>query len=260
MAVIAVTSGIFGAGKTTVAINLAAALARSQRRVVLFDATLGSSMLAQRLGLSQQPTPAVGPYGVQVVAPRVGEIRRRPTRNEMRELSAFIHALDAETDYVVVDTPTSASVLAGIASSVDNAVVVTGAYPRATDRTVGVIRRLLTVRIGVDIGIVVNGATAHDEGERVGRVVAEVAGQRLDRDIELYGVVTADPDLARAQMMQRAVVECRPQANSSRCFQALASQVVRTGPSGGGGLSRFAPLQPDTAVATAPQMEARQCA
>ena len=260
MAVIAVTSGTAGVGKTTVAINLAAALGRLQRRVVLFDATPGSSTLAQRLGLSRQPTPAIGPHGVQVVAPHVGGIRRRPTRNEMRELAAFIHALDTETEYVVVDLPTSASALSGIASSIDDVIVVTGTNPRATDRTVGVIRRLMARRTRADVGIVVNGVTTHDEGEQAGRVVTEVARQRLDRDIELYGVVTADPDLARAQMMQRAVVECRPQADSSRCFQALASQVARTGPSGGGGLSRFDPLQPDTAISPARLLEARQCA
>lgn len=260
MAVIAVTSGASGAGKTTVAINLAAALGRLQRRVVLFDATPGSSTLAQRLGLSEQPTPTTGPHGVQVVAPLVGGIRRRPTRSEMRELSRFIHALDTETDFVVVDTPTSASLLAGIAPSVDDVVVVTSAHLRATDRTVGVVRRLIVTRTRADVGIVVNGVTAHDEGERVGRVVAEMAAQRLDRDIEFYGVVTADPDLARAQMMQRAVVECRPHADSSRCFQALASQVARTGPSGGGGTSRFARFQRNTAVAPTQWMEARQCA
>ena len=259
MAVIAVTSGTPGAGKTTVAINLAAALGRLQRRVVLFDATPGSSTLARRLGLSQQPIPARGPHGVHVVAPHVGR-RRRTTRNEMRDLSTFIHVLDAETDYVVVDTPTSANVLTGIASSIDDVVVVTGAHPPAIDRTVGVIRRFIAMRTGGEVGIVVNGAITHDEGERVGRVVAELAGQRLDRDVELYGVVTADPNLARAQMMQRAVVECRPHADSSRCFQALASQVARTGPWGGGGLSRFAPLRPDIVVSPARQMEVRQCA
>ena len=259
MAVIAVTSGTPGAGKTTVAINLAAALGRLQRRVVLFDAT-PSSTLAQRLGLSRQPTPAIGPHGVQVVTPHVGGRRQRLTRSEMRELSAFIHALDAETDYVVVDTPTSASVLTGIASSIDDVVLVTAPHLPATDRTVGAIRRLLATRTGADEGIVVNGVSVHDEGERVGRVVAEMASQRLDRSVELYGIVTADPDLARAQMMQRAVVECRPQADSSRCFQALASQVARTGPWGGGGLSRFAPLHPGTAAVSARPMEAQQCA
>ena len=52
MAVIAVTSGTSGAGKTTVAVNLSAALGQLQRRVVLVDATPGPSTVARRLGLS----------------------------------------------------------------------------------------------------------------------------------------------------------------------------------------------------------------
>ena len=258
MAVIAVTSGTSGAGKTTVAINLAAALGRLQRRVVLFDATPGPSSVAQRLGLSQQSLPATGPYGVQVVTQHLGRARRRLTPNEMTELATFIHALDAETDYVVVDTPTSPSALTGVASYADDVLVVTDVHTPDTRRTVGVIRRIGAGRSPASIGIVVNGVAAYEEGERVGRKV-KVACQRLEGRVELCGVVAADPDLARAQMMQRAVVECGPQSSSSRCFQMLARQVVRTGPSGGGGLSRFAGLGSDT-VLTPVQREARQCA
>lgn len=259
MAVIAVTSGTSGAGKTTVAVNLSAALGQLQRRVVLVDAIPGSSTVARRLGLSQQPVPACGPHGIQVVTPHSGKPDRRLTRKELMELATFIHALDAEADYVIVDTPTSANAVNAIASAADGVVVVTGAHARATDRTVGVIRRLGAVRPDLDVAIVVNGVTDHDEGERVGRAVSEAARQRLSRHVELYGVVMADPDLARSQMMQRAVVECRPHAYSTRSFQALARQVVQTGPSGGGGFSRFAQIQSDTAVTPA-HMEARQCA
>src|SRR5579863_2649022 len=54
--VIAVTGGKGGVGKTSVAVNLATALAKLQRRVVLLDGDLGLANADVFLGLSPQYT------------------------------------------------------------------------------------------------------------------------------------------------------------------------------------------------------------
>ena len=54
--VIAVTSGKGGTGKTTVAVNLATALAQSGKRVLLFDGDLGLANVDVLLGLTPKCT------------------------------------------------------------------------------------------------------------------------------------------------------------------------------------------------------------
>ena len=261
MAVIAVTSGTTGAGKTTVATNLAAVLGRVQRRVVLFDATPGPSVAARRLGLLERLDQTACSGDVRVVTPNVRPGGRGLTARQTAELAEFIRALSTEADDVIVDTATFSSSVASLVACADAIALVSATHRSATSRAVSVIRRISTMGSRAAIGLVVNGMTDREDGERAFRVVADASRRRLNRNVEAYGAVTADPDVARAQMMQRAVVDCRPDAPASRCFEALARRIANRGPSGGGGPSQFP--QSDWDMALSPSswpMETRKCA
>ena len=177
------------------------------------------------------------------------------------ELAEFVRALATEADHVVVDTSTFSRSVASLVTNADAIALVSTTHGPATSRAVSVIRRIRTMGSRAAIGLVVNGMTDREDGERTFRVVADATRRRLNQTVEAYGAVTADPDVARAQMMQRAVVDCRPDAPASRCFEALARRIANRGPSGGGGLSRFPQSDWDTALSPSYRpMEARECA
>lgn len=113
---IAVASGKGGVGKTTVAVNLAAVLARSGARVGLLDADIYGPNVPVMMGLEGMPAPVNGKmipaeaYGVKVmsmaflVQPGQPLIWRGPMLHSA--IRQFIADVDwGELDYLVVDLP-----------------------------------------------------------------------------------------------------------------------------------------------------------
>jgi len=123
-----------GIGTTTVALNVAAALARSHGRVIATELAPGCAGF--RLQLQKVPTPDQSclfrldagqinrreltsrlvqlPYGVQVLfGPRAGE---DPGTMEPEQAEALFQAARQQSDYVVVDLPPLSSPLARIAA------------------------------------------------------------------------------------------------------------------------------------------------
>lgn len=242
--IVMVTSGTPGAGKTTVAINLAVALAGFNRRVCVVDAALGCGDVIVRLGMSGgdglgdvvfhgrnvRDLLAVGPHGIRVLPD--GLKHRGPlTARESNRLEVALEAIADRADFVIVDTGAGSPKL--IETLADRTVVVTSIERRAADATAALVRRLSGLQPLADLGLVVNGV--HDDAE------GDVLFGRLDRivrrssrcHLEYYGHVAFDPEVRRALMRQRAVVECRPHAPASRCFRALATRLSERGPSGG---------------------------
>jgi len=113
---IAVASGKGGVGKTTVAVNLAAVLARSGARVGLLDADIYGPNVPVMMGLESMPAPVNGKmippeaYGVKVmsmaflVEPGQPLIWRGPMlHSAIRQFIADVEW--GELDYLVVDLP-----------------------------------------------------------------------------------------------------------------------------------------------------------
>ena len=249
MPIVAVTSGTRGAGKTTVAVNIAAALARLQRRVVLLDTVEGESHVARALGLPQDALPARVPPGVHVLPPSTD--------------GSLIRGLASDSDFVILDIWDVTHEALSLASSAKRIVIVTAGDRTATDRAFGVVRRLAATGTRADVGVVVNAVSRTDDGAHAFRVIESATNHRLGRRLEAYGVVTTDPNIRRAQMMQQPVVNCRPHAPSSRCFEAIARRIAYGGPSDGAGLRRLSLVgfsETLSLPSTRPALEVRKCA
>lgn len=118
--VILVTSTLAGEGKTTIAINIAAALVRDGQRVLLVDADLHSQSVARALGEANDCNSLLDCVGSKPVsvfscirtseAQKVDFISGRNTDQRhytlnINKVNSLLEELRTQYDYIVIDTP-----------------------------------------------------------------------------------------------------------------------------------------------------------
>jgi flagellar biosynthesis protein FlhG len=264
---LAITSGKGGVGKSSVAVNLAVALARLRHRVLLLDADFGLGNVDVLMGLAptahvghvltgEKPIREVivpGPCGVQVI----------PASSGMPQLTALSDgqwdrlgdALDEvadEFDYVLIDTG------AGISDTVveairlaSRAIVVTQLEPTAVVDAYALIKLLSTTDPAQEIEIVVNNARDASEAQLVFTQLQVASTRFLKRRIHFAGFIAHDPAVRDAVLVQRPIVDHLPQSPASRCFRILASRLAGAAPERAPGLrlvrpTSTAPVTPGT--------------
>ena len=249
--VIAVTGGKGGVGKTSVAVNLAAALA-ANRRVVLLDGDLGLANVDVFLGLSPRYTLAHvlsgertldeilidAPQGFHIVPAASGaaHLATLDAATHLGLVQAF-SALATRVDVLIVDTA------AGIAHGVtqfsqaaqqvmvvicDEPASLTDAYAlvKVLSRNHGVRRFRVLANMTRTIGM----------GEELFRRFERVTARFLDVVLDFVGEVPDDDCLRRAVRAQRTVFDLYPSSPAARAFKRLAGRAgswpVPAGPRG----------------------------
>jgi flagellar biosynthesis protein FlhG len=254
---IAVTSGKGGVGKTSVVINLAVALARLRNRVAILDADFGLGNVDVLLGLAPpshlghllagekeiEDIMVSGPLGVQVI-PASSGLRDLTAlkRDQWTRLNDSLERVCQSLDYLLIDTA------AGVSDNViqlllaaQRVMVVTSLEPTAMVDAYATIKILTACDAEKDIAILVNGARDADEGELVYRQLEVAAARFLHRGLRYFGYVPFDPAVREAVLVQRPIVDHRPQSPASRCFRMLASRIANLGPGQGPGLRLVPP-------------------
>jgi flagellar biosynthesis protein FlhG len=256
-ATIAVTSGKGGVGKTSVVVNLAVALARLRNRVGILDADFGLGNVDVLLGLAPEnhlghlltgekdieEIIVRGPLGVQII----------PASSGLRELTALTEAqwlrlaqglerVCRQLDFLLIDTAAGVSDnVVELLLSAQRVLIVTSLEPSAMVDAYAMAKVLTTAEPGKEIGVLVNGARDGDEAELVFRQLDLATSRFLQRGLRYYGFVPFDPAVREAVLVQRPIVDHRPQSPASRCFRVLASKIAALSPVGGPGLRLVPP-------------------
>jgi len=258
--VVAVTSGKGGVGKSTVAVNLAAALSRAGQRVGILDADLNGPSVAKMLGLRGQPVrlapdgarggemlrPAPGPCGLRVQSMdfflqgnqpldwdgEAGEGAALRSAMEQAALADLLGFTDwGELDVLVVDLPPGADRLPALArwlppTSAALAVTIpTQVAMLAVERG---LRRAHALRFPV-IGIVENFASAvcprcGEEAPLYREAAAEALADATA--VPVVARIPFDPRLALAADAGRVFLEGEGVASpAGRALVALADTV-----------------------------------
>lgn len=243
--VIAITSGKGGVGKTNLTVNLAIAMTRIGRRVLVIDADLGMANVDVVLGTASkhhllhllQPEIGLkdvliqGPYGIRYISggsaiERVLEF----SPEERKRLMDKLAECEAMADIVLVDTG------AGLGQNVldfilaaDEVILVTTPEPTALTDAYAVMKAYNMYASKKDLKIVVNRVYDESESEEVLMKLRRTSEKFLSLPINGLGAIYEDRSVMNAVKRQAPLLEAYPDAMAARCIEAIAKNILYGG-------------------------------
>jgi ATP-binding protein involved in chromosome partitioning len=241
--ILAVSSGKGGVGKSTVAVNVAVALARDGARVGLMDADIYGPNVPRMVGVFEKP-PVVGgkiqpleAYGVKLMSLGFLVERDAPAiwRGPiiMKIVTQFLRDVDwGELDFLIVDLPPGTG---DAQLSLVQATQVSGAVIVTTPQEVAVGDALrgakMFERVGVPVvGVVENmGAFTDPETGRRYELFSSGGGERLAEEIgvPLLGSVPLQPRLAEQADAGQPVLVASPNSPAAESLRRIAAELRR---------------------------------
>jgi ATP-binding protein involved in chromosome partitioning len=241
--ILAVSSGKGGVGKSTVAVNVAVALAQDVARVGLMDADIYGPNVPRMFGVFDKP-PVIGgkiqpleAHGVKLMSLGFLVERDAPAiwRGPiiMKIVTQFLRDVDwGELDYLIVDLPPGTG---DAQLSLVQATQVSGAVIVTTPQEVAVGDALrgakMFERVGVPVIGVVENMSAFvdpDTGRRY-ELFSAGGGQRLADEVgvPLLGTVPLQPGLAEQADHGQPVIVASPQSAAAQSLRAIAAALGR---------------------------------
>ncbi len=243
--VIAVTSGKGGVGKTNLVTNMAIAMGRMGKNVLVFDADLSLANVDIILGLAPdyhighvfsgerrlEEVLVEGPAGIKILPASSGvhELTLLADWQKMALLEQM-DSLGDRLDVLFIDTA------AGIGSNViyfnlaaQERVVVVTPEPTSITDAYALIKVLFTRHQEREFKILVNETRSEKEGKEVYRKLVSVADRFLTGvSLDYLGHVPLDASLPKAVRRQEAVVEIFPESPASRQIVQLARDLLNS--------------------------------
>ncbi len=255
--VIAVTSGKGGVGKTNSVANLAVALSRMGKKVMLLDADLGLGNLDVLLGLTPkynighilrgektlEEVIIKGPADIMILPATSGIQEFTDLSPEERlTITSHLEGLEKDIDILIIDTG------AGISNNVlffnmaaHEIIVVVSPEPTSLTDAYALMKVLLRKYGERSFKLLVNTVKTRKEGLEVYRKISLACERFLNISVDYLGSILYDEKVPRAVINQRAVVEMFPNTQASRCYQEIAKELCQCPPSTSikGGLQLF---------------------
>ena len=243
---ILVASGKGGVGKSTVATNLAMALAKSGQATGLLDADIYGPSIPTMMGRTESPRPAenkqiIPPMKLGVKLMSIGYLVdpsqamgvARPDARRRRRRSSFKTCSGASLDYLIVDLPPGTG---DIQPTLAQKFKVTGAVLVTTPQKVAivdVIRAKTDVRQGAHSApsaMIENMSyfLCPDNGKRYdifGYGGGESAARELG--IDFLGRIPIEPAVRECGDAGEPIVSAFPQSESAKSFTAIAAELAK---------------------------------
>jgi flagellar biosynthesis protein FlhG len=244
----AITSGKGGVGKTFIAANLAAALARQGQRVLVLDADLGLANLDVVLNLFPKITlhdvfsgkaalndailPAPGGFSVLLAGSGMVEYSRM-TPEVREQLQKVIDQVAPRFDHVLLDTGAGISdVVLYTVSLAREVLIVATPEPTSLTDAYATVKVLATTQGRRVVKLVVNQVRHAGEGRTVRQQLQQVLDRyvspALDMPIrlDLMGEIPLDSAVRDSVLRRQLMLEHLPGAPAAIAMVALATKII----------------------------------
>lgn len=245
---ITIASGKGGVGKTWVSVSLAHALARSGKKILLFDGDLGLANVDIQLGIMPEKdlgmritgqcsmsdivTPYVEKSGSFDIVPgksgsgALGSL----SQDVLNNLKADLIQMTAHYDYVLLDL--AAGVDASVATLSRHKgrvlVVMTGDPTSLTD-AYAFIKLTHMSNPAAHIEIVVNNVPSRRDGERAYEALKRACEGFLKISPPLAAIIRQDSRVAESIRAQTPLLARHPQAEAAKDLEILSSHLIKSG-------------------------------
>lgn len=241
--VVTVTSGKGGVGKTSLSINLAIALSKIGKRVIVLDADFGLANIEVMLGMRPEYTLAdlifkgmeikdivtMGPERIGFISCGSGiKELTNLTKEQLFSVTCGLNSLDSIADIIIVDTGAGIEdrVLEFAVASAEVLLVVTPEPTSITD-AYALLKTLHKKQEFVAeetiIKLVANMVKNEKEGREIFEKVNMVVKKFLNVKMEFLGSIPQDGHVSKAVMQQRPLTLEYPNAASSRAIYNLSN-------------------------------------
>lgn len=239
--VIGIASGKGGVGKTTVSVNLAVALAKRGRRVMLLDSDLG--MANAQIALGVQTPLHIGHVlrgekslaeiivntssGVRLVPGASGV--RDMAALDLQQIAAIVNSfaeLDDPLDYLLVDVaPGIAPPVLSFMAACQRRLVVLCDQPGSIADAYGLIKVMTQEQELNEIYLIPNMVGSQGDGEHLYRRMNDVANRFLGQPVHYLGTVQHDELIVSASRRCQSVLEFAPGSRGAADFRRLAQLI-----------------------------------
>ena len=241
--IIAIASGKGGVGKTWLAITLAHLIARTGRKVLLFDGDIGLANVDVQLGLTPKHdlsevfysgaalTDIITPYvqNFDIIAGRSGSGNLATLPAPMLTLlKEQLIALTFTYDFVFVDLGAGIEehvrALALIATRI---IVVVTDEPTSLTDAYAFIKLCVSAGLGVGIDIVINQATSFKEGEKTYDLISKACISFLKFIPPCIGIIRKDGKVRDTIRNQTSLIERAPHCTAASDAASISIKLMQ---------------------------------
>ena len=245
--VLAVSSGKGGVGKTNIVANLAYALSKRGKKVLVVDADLGLNNIDILLGLASkkhighvlsgesnvEDIILQGPEGIHVLP--AGDGLQELTQLETEKKMVLMDELDRVSrnyGYLIFDTGAGISPnVTFFCSAAHETILVATTEPTSLTDVYALMKVLHNKHSQKHFRLIVNSVVSEREAQGVFRNLTAVTDRFLKGvSVEYLGHIFQDPNVPKAIRQQKAFLEIYPFSKFSGCVNELAEKIYKEKP------------------------------
>ena len=238
---IVIASGKGGVGKTTITANLAVALSKTGKKVLVFDADLGLCNINVLLDLTTKYTIkdlfmgekrlkdiiVDGPGGIKIL-PASSGIQELTALDEFQRLRLIeeFELYDEDVDYLLIDAPSGiSSNVAFFCTAAQDIMIVTSGEPTALTDAYALIKVLFINHQEKNFKVLINEVKNEAEATDVYMRLSDAAEQFLSISLDYVGFIPYDESIPMAVRQQKALMEIYPESNAAKSFLRIAKSL-----------------------------------